>query len=97
MSSRVCGMIGVLAGHALVGCHHDPLNGLDGTPAYLEEVRLRPGPARVQVIRNEANLGFAAGCNQGLAGPRPICCVPRYGGDQGLAGHADPLGAVATR
>ena len=35
MSSRVCGMIGVLAGLALVGCHHDPLNGLDGTPAYL--------------------------------------------------------------
>jgi GT2 family glycosyltransferase/tetratricopeptide (TPR) repeat protein len=39
----------------------------DGTPAYLEEVRSRPGPARVEVIRNETNVGFAAGCNQGLA------------------------------
>ena len=39
----------------------------DGTPAYLEEVRVRPGPARVEVVRNEANVGFPAGCNQGLA------------------------------
>jgi GT2 family glycosyltransferase/predicted Zn-dependent protease len=38
----------------------------DGTPAYLEELRERPGPARVEVIRNETNRGFAAGCNQGL-------------------------------
>jgi GT2 family glycosyltransferase/tetratricopeptide (TPR) repeat protein len=38
----------------------------DDTPAYLAEVRGRPGPARVEVIRNEANVGFPAGCNQGL-------------------------------
>jgi GT2 family glycosyltransferase len=42
----------------------------DGTPAYLEEVRTRPGPARVVVIRNESNRGFPAGCNQGLAEAR---------------------------
>ena len=39
----------------------------DATPTYLEELRARPGPARVEVVRNETNLGFAAGCNQGLA------------------------------
>ena len=39
----------------------------DGTPTYLQEVRSRPGPARVEVVRNEANAGFPAGCNQGLA------------------------------
>jgi GT2 family glycosyltransferase len=42
----------------------------DGTPAYLEELRQRPGPARVEVIRNETNRGFPAGCNQGLARAR---------------------------
>jgi GT2 family glycosyltransferase/predicted Zn-dependent protease len=39
----------------------------DGTPAYLEEVRNRPGPARFAVVRNEENRGFPAACNQGLA------------------------------
>src|SRR5262249_27250458 len=38
----------------------------DGTPGYLEEIRRRHGPARIEVIRNETNLGFPAGCNQGL-------------------------------
>ncbi len=42
----------------------------DGTPAYLEEIKRRPGPARVVVVRNDQNLGFAAGCNQGLARAR---------------------------
>jgi GT2 family glycosyltransferase/predicted Zn-dependent protease len=42
----------------------------DGTPAYLEEVRARPGPARVVVIRNEENRGFPAGCNQALTEAR---------------------------
>ena len=42
----------------------------DGTPTYLQEVRSRPGPARVEVVRNEANAGFPAGCNQGLARSR---------------------------
>jgi glycosyltransferase involved in cell wall biosynthesis/Flp pilus assembly protein TadD len=42
----------------------------DGTPAYLEDLRGRPGPERVVVIRNEANRGFPAGCNQGLAEAR---------------------------
>ncbi len=36
----------------------------DGTAEYLEEVRARSGLARVEVIRNETNLGFPAGCNQ---------------------------------
>ncbi len=39
----------------------------DDTPAYLEEIRARPGPGRVQVIRNATNQGFPAGCNQALA------------------------------
>jgi GT2 family glycosyltransferase len=38
----------------------------DETPAYLEELKGRSGPARVVVIRNDSNLGFAKGCNQGL-------------------------------
>jgi len=42
----------------------------DGARAYLEEVRRRPGPARVEVMRPEGNLGFAKGCNQGLARAR---------------------------
>jgi glycosyltransferase involved in cell wall biosynthesis/Tfp pilus assembly protein PilF len=42
----------------------------DATPAYLEELRRRPGPARVVVLRNDTNRGFAAGCNQGLAQAR---------------------------
>jgi GT2 family glycosyltransferase/tetratricopeptide (TPR) repeat protein len=42
----------------------------DGTPEYLEGLRSRDGPARVEVIRNGANVGFPAGCNQGLARAR---------------------------
>jgi GT2 family glycosyltransferase/tetratricopeptide (TPR) repeat protein len=38
----------------------------DATPGYLEELTRRPGPARVAVIRNQTNVGFPAGCNQGL-------------------------------
>jgi tetratricopeptide (TPR) repeat protein len=43
---------------------------LDGTPAYLKEVRGRPGPARVEVLRNSHNLGAVAACNQALARAR---------------------------
>src|SRR5205823_2845519 len=39
----------------------------DDTPAYLQEISTRPGPARVQVIRNALNRGFPVGCNQALA------------------------------
>lgn len=42
----------------------------DGTPAYLDEVRTWPGPARVEVIRNETNVGYPAGVNQALARAR---------------------------
>jgi GT2 family glycosyltransferase/tetratricopeptide (TPR) repeat protein len=42
----------------------------DGTAAYLEALRSQPGPARVEVIRHEGNVGFPAGCNQGLARAR---------------------------
>jgi hypothetical protein len=42
----------------------------DGTPAYLEEIKTHRGPARVVVIRNETNRGYAVGCNQGLAAAR---------------------------
>ena len=39
----------------------------DGTPAYLDAIRSAPGPERVTVVRNEINLGFTPGCNQGIA------------------------------
>ncbi len=39
----------------------------DDTPAYLAEAAAWAGPARVAVIRNEANAGYAAACNQALA------------------------------
>jgi GT2 family glycosyltransferase/tetratricopeptide (TPR) repeat protein len=39
----------------------------DATPAYLEEVGTRPGPVRVEVIRNDTNRGFPVGANQGRA------------------------------
>jgi GT2 family glycosyltransferase/predicted Zn-dependent protease len=42
----------------------------DGTPEFLAEVRARPGAERVAVLRNEKNVGFPAGCNQGLAEAR---------------------------
>jgi GT2 family glycosyltransferase/tetratricopeptide (TPR) repeat protein len=42
----------------------------DATPAYLAEVRARPGPERVVVVRNESNRGYPAGVNQGLAAAR---------------------------
>jgi GT2 family glycosyltransferase/tetratricopeptide (TPR) repeat protein len=38
----------------------------DGTPAYLEELRRRPGPVRVVVLTEPNNQGFATGCNQAL-------------------------------
>jgi GT2 family glycosyltransferase/Tfp pilus assembly protein PilF len=42
----------------------------DGTAAYLQQIRSRPGPARVEVITNATNRGFPAGCNQALARAR---------------------------
>src|SRR5262249_4939534 len=39
-------------------------------PALLEAVPSQPGPERVVVLRNEHNVGFPAGCNQGLARAR---------------------------
>jgi GT2 family glycosyltransferase/predicted Zn-dependent protease len=42
----------------------------DGTAEYLAELCGQPGPERVEVIRNETNVGFPAGCNQGLAASR---------------------------
>jgi len=46
----------------------------DGTLAHLEGVRDEGpgtrGPERVVVIRNETNVGFPAGCNQGLGEAR---------------------------
>jgi GT2 family glycosyltransferase len=38
----------------------------DAHPAYLDEVRARPGPARVEVLRCETSLGFPAGWSQAL-------------------------------
>jgi GT2 family glycosyltransferase/tetratricopeptide (TPR) repeat protein len=42
----------------------------DDTPALLAQVQRRPGPIRVEVLRNPSNLGFAKGCNQALAQAR---------------------------
>ncbi len=39
----------------------------DGIPQLFEEIKTRSGPARVEAIRNEQNLGFAKGVNQGIA------------------------------
>ena len=39
----------------------------DGTSLYLDELKTRSGPSRVEVIHNATNLGFPAGCNQALA------------------------------
>jgi GT2 family glycosyltransferase len=55
----------------------------DGTPQYLEEFRSRViatsplttnhsplTPCRIEIIRNETNVGYPAGCNQALAQSR---------------------------
>jgi GT2 family glycosyltransferase len=74
---------------------------IDGTAAYLE--RLTAGDARVRVLTNDENLGFAAAVNQGLAAGRAenlvilnndIIVAP--GWLDGLLAHlADPaVGAV---
>src|SRR5262249_47664396 len=42
----------------------------DGTGEYLESMKARPGPDRVVVVRNETNVGYPAGVNQGLAAAR---------------------------
>lgn len=42
----------------------------DGTAALLDGVRQWTGPARVEVITNEKNVGYPAGCNQALARAR---------------------------
>ena len=39
----------------------------DGTASFLESLQTQSGPVRVEVIHNPKNLGFAAGCNQGVA------------------------------
>jgi GT2 family glycosyltransferase/predicted Zn-dependent protease len=38
----------------------------DDTPEYLKEFAGQPGPARVDILRNESNRGFAGGCNQAI-------------------------------
>jgi GT2 family glycosyltransferase/tetratricopeptide (TPR) repeat protein len=42
----------------------------DDTPAFLTELRGRSGPVHVEVIRNETNVGYPAGCNQALVRAR---------------------------
>jgi len=39
----------------------------DATPEFLREVASSTGPARVAVVRNDRNLGYAGGVNRGLA------------------------------
>jgi GT2 family glycosyltransferase/tetratricopeptide (TPR) repeat protein len=59
---------------SILATSHSPLELLlidnastDDTPSLLDEFRHRPGPVRVEIIRNDTNLGFAKACNQGLA------------------------------
>lgn len=40
------------------------------TGRYLDDVKARPEPHRVVVVRNGSNRGYPAGCNQGLAATR---------------------------
>jgi len=42
----------------------------DGTSEYLKEIQGKAEPARVIIMRNEKNVGFPAGCNQGLTKAR---------------------------
>jgi glycosyltransferase involved in cell wall biosynthesis/tetratricopeptide (TPR) repeat protein len=42
----------------------------DETPRLLEELRRQPGPLRVEVVTNEKNVGYPAGCNQALSRAR---------------------------
>jgi GT2 family glycosyltransferase/tetratricopeptide (TPR) repeat protein len=39
----------------------------DGTLDLLHELAQKPGPARAEIIHNESNRGFAAGCNLAIA------------------------------
>lgn len=39
----------------------------DGIAQLFEEIKGRKGPARVEIIRNDENLGFPKGVNQGIA------------------------------
>jgi hypothetical protein len=38
----------------------------DGTAEYLKELSQHQGPERVAILRNEKNIGYAAGCNQAI-------------------------------
>ena len=67
----------------------------DDAYGYLEEIRRRPGPTRVEVIRHQTPLGFAQGCNQGPgqgAGPVRGVSGRRRRGDAGLAGVPGGVG-----
>src|SRR5262249_54545474 len=69
----------------------------DATPALLDQVRSQPGPERVVVLRNEKNLGFPAGCNQGLAEARGRYLVFLNNDTIVSAGWLDGLIACAQR
>jgi glycosyltransferase involved in cell wall biosynthesis/Flp pilus assembly protein TadD len=68
----------------------------DDTPTYLAGLQQRPGPARVVVIRNESNRGFAAGCNQGLEQARGRFLVLLNNDTLVTAGWLDGLVAWAV-
>jgi len=66
----------------------------DAQPPIWKNLGSRPGPARVVVIRNDINLGFAAGLQSGLA-PSPrrylVVAQQRHDCHARLAGGLDRL------
>ena len=69
----------------------------DATPDYLQALAGRPGPARVEIIRNDSNLGFPIGCNQALARCRGDFIVFLNNDTVLTPGWLDGLVAVALR
>ncbi len=69
----------------------------DDTPRYLDELRDRPGPDRVVVIRNAVNVGFPAGCNQAIARARGSSIVLLNNDTVATEGWLDGLVAWSTR
>ncbi len=69
----------------------------DATPGYLDSLRERPGPDRVEVIRNPTDRGFPAAFNQAIARSRGSCVVLLDNETVMTEGWLDGLVAWSTR